>query len=65
MFLQDIASFLDDRLTERDKTVVFGDFSLHFDTVQTNRDVQKLGSVRVSRRAVRSFSMFPRGVQAQ
>ena len=41
MFLQDFESFLDERLTERDKTVAMGDINLHFD-VQTNPDVQKL-----------------------
>ena len=44
MFLQDFKSFLDERLTDRDKTVVIGDFNLHFD-VQTNPDVQKLCSL--------------------
>ena len=44
MFLQDFEPFLDERLTERDKTVVIGDFNLHFD-VQTNPDVQKLCSL--------------------
>ena len=44
MFLQDFESFLNERLTERDKTVVIGDFNLHFD-VQTNPDVQKLCSL--------------------
>ena len=44
MFLQDFELFLDERLTERDKTVVIGDFNLHFD-VQTNPDVQKLCSL--------------------
>ena len=44
MFLQDFELFLDERLTERDKTVVIGDFNLHFDG-QTNPDVQKLCSL--------------------
>ena len=42
--LQDFESFLDERLTEKDKTVVIGDFNLHFD-VQANPDVQKLCSL--------------------